>query len=372
METSLIAPQNARELADALLAAASANQTIRLGGAFSKDAVGGPICPAATTITTSAMKRVLQYEPKDLTISVEAGLPYAELTRLLTENRQMIPLDPPFAGTATIGGVLSANSSGPRRRLFGTARDLVIGMQFATVEGKLVQSGGMVVKNVAGLDMAKMMIGSLGTLAAIATVNFKLIPMPDSTRTFVMPFDTAAAAMDGRAKLYESALQPLALDILNPAAAMRIGRAGYLLLVQAGGSAALMERYSRSLPSAETISGAEESELWNAVREFTPAFLAAHPDGAVMRVSRTVTALTPVIAREQPVVARAGTGVSYVHYEKCGACPAEDLIEYSPVDKKSGLNLWPNPSGDFPIMQKIKNMFDPQNLLNRGRLYGRI
>ena len=84
----MIAPRNARELADALLAAASEKQTIRLGGAFSKDAVGGPICPAAATITTSAMNRVLQYEPKDLTISVEAGLPYAELTRLLAENRR--------------------------------------------------------------------------------------------------------------------------------------------------------------------------------------------------------------------------------------------------------------------------------------------
>lgn len=368
----MIAPQNARELADALLASASAKQTIRLGGAFSKDAVGGLICPAARTITTSAMNRVLQYEPKDLTISVEAGLPYAELTRLLAQNRQMIPLDPPFASTATIGGVLAANSSGPRRRLFGTARDLVIGMQFATVEGKLVQSGGMVVKNVAGLDMAKMMIGSLGTLAAIATANFKLIPMSNSTRTFVMPFHTVEATMEGRALLYESSLQPLALDILNPAAAKRIGRDGYLLLIQAGGSEALMDRYRRSLPSAEMISGTEESALWHDVREFTPAFLASHPGGAVMRVSKTVTSLTSVIGREQPVVARAGTGVSYVYYEQCDECPAEDLIEYSPADKKSGLNLWPNPGGDFFIMQKIKQMFDPQNLLNRGRLYGRI
>ena len=120
--------------------------------------------------------RVLQYEPHDLTISVEAGLPWCELTRVLAENRQMVPLDPPFADAATVGGVVAANSSGPRRRLYGTARDLVIGMKFATLEGKLVQSGGMVVKNVAGLDMAKLMIGSFGTLAAIAVVNFKLLP----------------------------------------------------------------------------------------------------------------------------------------------------------------------------------------------------
>src|SRR5678816_719386 len=131
------------------------------------------------------MKRVLAYEPRDLTISVEAGIRYSDLTRILAQNRQMVPLDPPFSETATIGGIVNANSSGPRRRLYGTARDLVIGMKFATLEGKLVQSGGMVVKNVAGLDMAKLLIGSLGTLAALAVVNFKLIPKPVGSRTFL-------------------------------------------------------------------------------------------------------------------------------------------------------------------------------------------
>jgi glycolate oxidase FAD binding subunit len=284
----------------------------------------------------------------------------------------MIPLDPPFAAGATVGGILAANSSGPRRRLFGTARDLVIGMQFATLEGKLVSSGGMVVKNVAGLDMAKLMIGSLGTLAAIATANFKLIPMPRATRTFVMPFNSAAAAMEGRALIYESSLQPYALDILNPAACRLIGRYGYLLLAQAGGSEALMDRYRRSLQTAEMISGNEEASLWNAVREFTPSFLARNPEGAVVRVSRTVTSLDSVIELPQPVVSRAATGVSYVYYDRCEDCPAADVIEYSPVNRKSNLKLWPSPGGDFPIMQKIKHMFDPQNLLNPGRLYGHI
>src|SRR5947209_7169765 len=122
--------------------AAVRKQTITLGGAFSKRLMGGPVAPAEITISTAAMKRVLAYEPRDLTISVEAGMRYAELTRILAQNRQTVPLDPPFSESATIGGILASNSSGPRRRLFGTARDLVIGMKFATLEGKLVQSGG--------------------------------------------------------------------------------------------------------------------------------------------------------------------------------------------------------------------------------------
>src|SRR6185295_2657942 len=130
-----------------------------------------------------------------------------ELTRMLGENRQMVPLDPPFAATASVGGVVASNSNGPRRRLYGTARDLVIGMQFATLEGKLVNSGGMVVKNVAGRDMGKLMIGSFGTLAAIAVVNFKLAPMPEVESSILLPFPTLEAAGQARSRILQGQLQ---------------------------------------------------------------------------------------------------------------------------------------------------------------------
>src|SRR5580658_4370603 len=152
--------------------------------------MAGPIAPANVRITTAGLKRLLQYEPRDLTVSVEAGMPFAELNSLLARNGQMIPLDGPYSDSATVGGMVAANISGARRRHYGTARDLVIGMKFATIEGKLVQSGGMVVKNVAGLDMGKLMIGSFGTLAAIASVNFKLLPRPTAEASFLVSFET--------------------------------------------------------------------------------------------------------------------------------------------------------------------------------------
>ena len=197
--TDTVRPESPQELAEALSWASSRRQTVELGGHFSKRLMGGTAGPANMTISTAAMCRVRQYEPRDLTISVEAGLSYCELSRLLAEHRQMIPLDPPFADTATIGGVVAANCSGPRRRLYGTARDMVIGMQFATLEGKLVESGGMVVKNVAGLDMGKLMIGSFGTLAAIAVINFKVIPQPPCERTFRFSFGAAGGCRWPRA-----------------------------------------------------------------------------------------------------------------------------------------------------------------------------
>jgi FAD/FMN-containing dehydrogenase len=175
----------------------------------------------------------------------------------------MIALDPPFWNDSTVGGVVATNSSGPIRRGFGTARDLIIGMSFATLEGKLVKSGGMVVKNVAGLDMAKLLIGSFGTLAAITTVNFRVHALPEETRTFLFSFADLDRAIEKRDAVLHSVLQPMAVDLLSPVAATRLGRRGYLLTIRAGGSKAVLDRYGRELDGAEVpgvYSGVHEAQ----------------------------------------------------------------------------------------------------------------
>ena len=191
----------------------------------------------------------------------------------------MIPLDPPFSESATVGGILAANTSGPRRRLYGTARDLVIGMKFATLEGKLVQSGGMVVKNVAGLDMGKLMIGSFGTLAAIAVVNFKAAA--DARRWSACSCCRSTRwtqAIAARDRILNGVLQPAAIDLLNPlaAGAARLQRTS-LLAVQAGGNAAVIERYAARSCRAERRHAARrrrtETRFWRHVEEFTPRYL---------------------------------------------------------------------------------------------------
>src|SRR5437660_8973369 len=144
----LICPGSPEELAAVLAEANEKSQAIELRGNGTKHLMAGPITAADLTVSTGRLNRVLQYEPRDLTISVEAGLSWKELTQVLAENRQMIPLDPPFAEDSTVGGIVVANLSGSRRRLYGSVRDMVIGMTFATLAGKLVRSGGMVVKNV--------------------------------------------------------------------------------------------------------------------------------------------------------------------------------------------------------------------------------
>ena len=218
---------------------------------------------------------------------------------------------------------------------------MIIGMTFATLEGKLVLSGGNVVKNVAGLDMAKLMIGSFGTLAAIARINFKVFPIPTGRRTFVMHFRTVAEAFAERDRILQSVLQPTALDIVN-------WPSGFRLLLQASGHESVLNRYAREIPSAEV----GEESVWDEIRDFTPRFLSQHPEGCVRAIPVKLTEMPALIKRlNVPVIVRAGSGVVYAHYT--GAAPPVQL-------------------GETATALRIKAMFDPQGLLNRGRLYGCI
>jgi glycolate oxidase FAD binding subunit len=359
-------------LAQALADCSSSRRVVRLVGASSKDSMGGPLPTESVSISTTALASVLNYEPRDLTISVGAGMRWRDLSLLLRDNQQMIPLDPPYLEQATVGGVVAANTTGYRRRLYGSVRDVVIGMEFATVEGKLVQSGGMVVKNVAGLDMGKLMIGSFGTLAAITRVNFKLAPMPSVARTFLLQYETLEEAIVARNELLKGVLQPAAIDLLNPAAAARVGLDGHCLLLQIGGSEVVVARYERSLPGSRIV----DEAIWVRIREFGPEFLQEFSQGAVLRISTTLEQMRDVFRRyADPIVARAGSGVSYVHLVDAAAAQLHGFkgaVESASQQSKGKLDLWPSPGSDFPLMKRIKHMFDPQNLLNPGRLYGRI
>ncbi len=368
-----IVPGSPEELAQCLAEASSRKQRITLLGHCTKGRMGGPIAPSEITISTAGLNKILDYEPRDLTISVAAGISYCELSRILAEHGQTIPLDPPFSERATMAGIVAANTSGPRRRLYGSARDMVIGMTFATLEGKLVKTGGMVVKNVAGLDMGKLLIGSFGTLAAIATLNFRLYPMPAGTRTFVQEFDKIADVMAARDEVLKSRLQPAAIDIVKSAGL-------YQLAIQAGGSPTVLDRYSRELLQMRAVEGADEETLWRGIREATPQFLRMHENGAVLRVSSVLSDVGRVLeSLPAQALARAGSGVCYGYFEQAAELRhppmGTSVVEFAPHGFRESAALpmlWPPPGNDFAMMKKIKEMFDPQGLLNRGRLYGRI
>jgi glycolate oxidase FAD binding subunit len=382
----VLQPATSEELRDALRAVSASKQTIELFGKDSKRLMAGPVAPADVRISTAAMKRVLQYEPRDLTISVEAGIPFTELNAVLARNGQTIPLDGPFCEEATAGGMVAANVSGARRRFYGTARDLVIGMKFATMDGKLVQSGGMVVKNVAGLDMGKLMIGSFGTLAAIASVNFKLTPRPAAARTLLFAYEDLRTAMEARDAAIRGLLNPVAVDILNPVLSAQLGLKNVTLALMFAGNDAVIERSIREAGAfgvGRALQPDEEQRFWSSLYAVTPRFLEKFAQGAVVRISTTLAECGEALASvEGPGHAHAASGVVRAWFTRPDAATRwlaaavkrgwNGVIEFSTESVKPGLELWPNPGGDFAIMKQVKQMFDPGNLLNRGRLYGRL
>src|SRR3954454_21023560 len=135
-------PSTETELAELLRRSAAASKTISICGQNSKSSMAGPVLPAEVNISTASLDRVLHYEREDLTVSVEAGMPFSALQCMLRTHGQMVALHPPFSQSCTVGGVLASGSSGSFRRGFGTARDMVIGMTFATLDGRLVKTGG--------------------------------------------------------------------------------------------------------------------------------------------------------------------------------------------------------------------------------------
>lgn len=381
-------PTTPEELRDQLADAGRANRSVEVFGANSKHLMGGPRAPASVQISTTHLNRIIQYEPRDLTVSVQAGMRFADLSRELARHGQMIPLDGPWSSEATVGGMIAANISGSRRRLYGTARDLVIGMQFATLDGKLVQSGGMVVKNVAGLDMAKLLIGSFGTLAAITSVNFKLTPVPPVARTLLFRFPDAKSAVEARNAALQGVLTPVAVDILNPrlCAHLQLPETNFLLALQFAGNQEVIGRSTREaekLGVARALAGAGEQEFWNAIQTMTPRHLETCKDGCVVRVSTTLADVGAVFAStEVPCHSHAASGVTRAWFPgpdearlfllACVKNGWKSLVEYSGESAKRGLTLWPEPGSDFAIMKRIKDMFDPAGLLNNGRLYGRL
>jgi glycolate oxidase FAD binding subunit len=379
----MIRPTNGSELVEALRAAASAGSTIALRGVGSKDAMGGPVPDAQVDLRLDRLSGILQYEPHDLTIQVAAGTPWRELTAALAQQGQMLPLDPPCAATATVGGVVASNCSGPRRRYFGAARDMVIGMTLATLDGNLVQTGGMVVKNVAGLDMQKALTGSFGTLAVMASVNFKLAPLPEASRTFIYAFQTAGECLAARQRVLLSVLQPASIDILNPPAARLTGWDAFLLAVRAGGSESVLARYNRELNGAAALDGEKETAFWETDQEFAPRWIEQGPSRAVVRIGHMLAELGDVLdSAPGACIARAGNGVSYLAFDGIDSLqawmaatqtkPWSRVVEWCSPEIKTKVDLWPSAGDDFALMERLKLLFDPQRLLNPGRLYGRL
>ena len=431
--SAALQPSSPEEIVEIVKFAASENLAVVACGALTKIGIGLAPRRYDIALDVTRLNRVVAYDPGDLTLSVEPGVPICNLQRSLSEHGQFLPHGAPFMTRATVGGTIASGVEGPLRQMYGTARDFVLGMEFVTGDGVAGKSGGRVVKNVTGYDLHKLLIGSLGTLGIITKINLRTFPAPQPARGFVAHFAHAADAVACRDGVATSALRPLTLDILSPHVADLfwgdtarriepnelpdglVSRDGWTLATGFSANDDVLDRCENELRTmVESAGGTHFARIggdktpsavaaaFGRVREFVPIALESSAACTIMKLSVLPEHLEHAIAAAMhaaddhslpwAAVAR-GVGVIYVAllpdardekfmkcvagatnriHEDCARLGGNSTIPWCPGDWKSTLNVWGPERPDLPLMRKIKSVFDPQGILAPGRFVGGI
>jgi FAD/FMN-containing dehydrogenase len=371
----VVRPGTVEEVAEVLRAAAADGRTVVPVGGRSKLTWAAPPESCDLLVDLTGLDRVVEHVAGDLTVVAEAGVRLADLQAQVGEAGQLLGLDPPEDG-ATLGGIVSANASGPRRLRYGTTRDLLIGITVVLADGTVAHAGGKVVKNVAGYDLGKLFTGAHGTLGVVASTTWRLHPVPPGRRVVTLELPDAAAAGPLSIALARSTLTPSAVELVGSAG----GAARLIVLFESiAESVADQARAAVAL-----LGGGEESED-------LPGDLGRRPGGAddvLLRLAYAPASLSAVLAAlpaGTAVTAHAATGVSYA------AVPAAEAAEVlprlraaiaphdgtavvlrAPDAVRDRLDHW-GPVGDsLDLMRRVKERFDPERRMSPGRFVGGV
>ncbi len=302
----------------------------------------------------------IRYEPSELVLTARAGTKLAEIEALLAANNQMLPFEPPhFSPDATLGGMVAAGLSGPRRPWGGSVRDAVLGVKLLNGRGEVLRLGGQVMKNVAGYDLSRLMVGAQGTLGVLLEVSVKVLPRPAEERTLVFELDAATAA----ARQIEWGRAPLPLSAT-------LHHAGQLHVRLSGSAEGV--RAARLAMGGEVVrshAGAWERDVWHAAREQTlPFFQTKAP---LWRVS--LPAAAPALPGE--ALTEWGGALRWIATD----APAETLRRQAAErgghatlfrnHDGAGAVFHPLPAAMLALHQRVKLALDPHGLFNPGRLY---
>jgi glycolate oxidase FAD binding subunit len=427
--SAAVLPGSRDELAEIVNFCASEKLAMVPCGGRSKLSMGAPPAPYDVAVDVTRLDRIVSYDPNDLTLSVEPGIPLGRLGGVLAGHRQFLPLAVPFQARATAGGAVACGVHSPLRQLYGTARDFLLGVEFVTGDGRLVKSGGLVVKNVAGYDLHKLMVGALGTLGIITKLNFRTFPAPAPARVFAATFGSVEGAIDFRRRILGSPLRPLTLEVLSPSAVEMLSGAvaaqfepgtaptdrlptdTWALVTTYAGSGAVPGRYERELAEMAEAVGSESHEVFGdektpgsfgRLREFVPIALASSPATVVIRLSTLPTKTRALLAAAAQACHTAGVrwaamidglGTGYIALlpstrdknaqdaarkatdRILGACAefgGNSSIPWCPSEWKRLLKIWGPERESIEQMRKLKMTFDPAGIFAPGRFAGGI
>lgn len=354
-------------------------------------------------LSMSRLRHTVEHDRANLTVSVEAGVNLSDLQKALEDKRQFLPIDPMFSSTCSAGGIISSNSNGPRRLRYGSIRDLLIGMKAVLPTGEKIKAGGKVVKNVAGYDMCKLFIGSFGTLGVITEATFKLYPLPELEKTVLVSFDRSVQAFELVSSILDSMIFPSSVDVLNPSAlevlSSNLGivfkENSFCLAVRLEGFRESVEREIGEIQSmgrcdVGILEGSKQNKFWVALSDFPHLsqsnfrFKASIPISAAFDAFKNFDESSAYPRFKINLISHAGSGIIY------GFLWAEEMdklikfidrsnsyvvksggyfvVELAPVEIKEKTNVWGYLPGGVNIMRTLKERFDPNGILNPGRL----
>ena len=377
-------PTDAEACARALAEASATRRTVRVRGSGTKDYLGGELAATGMVVETSAMRDVVAHVPADLTVTVAAGTTLAELRSTLGAAGQVLTLDPPHADRATIGGIIAANSTGFLRARYGGVRDQLIGTTLALADGTVAHAGGRVVKNVAGYDLNKLFIGSLGTLGVIAECTFKVLPRPAASGGLRARFARPADAFGAAEGVASTSARPASLVVDGT------GRGALQLLVLAEGPAPAVER-TLDIANTSVHANGSKAERDDAIEtalaplrelpatsdgvvvraSLPPAAQAAFADtamrleGFVRLVADAATGTVRVALRGEDDVLVLGADAIVAAARVCGGTAH---VERRPEPLRRRIAAWGD--GDMPglfLMRRLKEAFDPNGILEPAR-----
>ncbi len=415
MPGSEVRPRDEQELLEVLREASAKGHRIFPLGAGTKRHWGGkdrlPPGPVAEVRLTQ-LREITDLDPENLTVSVQAGVRYRDLQEKLADHGQWLPLDSPWGEEATLGGIVACGAGGPRQFLYGSPRDLVLGVRAALTHGKLVRFGGKTVKNVAGYDVSKLFVGSFGTLGLLTEITFKLRPLPEKESTLLFGFD-GVEPLEAAAQELLKLPQPIAgLEALNRRTFDRVGGLEFpegvaqVLAVEIHGTRRVVEAAARKVTDclgghyradAELVDEAS-TRFWRRYQErlyqgWSSAELVV---GLRCRVRDSIRALEALSRADDALCwIGAGTGEGYLRVGTEGA-RADELAEklialrtdasglgcrldvlVAPEEvlgrlKELGHHLWQLNDAAGPKMRSVRRIFDPENRLVPFPPFGEI
>ncbi len=441
---AVVFPKNTKQVSDVVKFANQQNLAIVPRGSGTKMAMGNPPLRLDIVVCTSGLNHMPDVDPSNLTMTIESGVKFRDIqARLATQedrcylplndlsvesdeficsdrsrNGCFIPIDPPYAGRATIGGIIAANSTGPRRLLYNLPRDTIIGIRLVAPNGDILGSGGKTVKNVSGYDVSKLMVGSMGSLGILCEMTLKMLPLPEKMETLLASFSSFSEASAFAERIFETTLLPAAVEVMNISAYRHLPTAGipdfstdgYVSAIALEAFKPAVDRMRTEMLEMAKDSGSKEDAIlqedehlsfWLAVsdlpqnldRKFSGLIKAKmnYPISVWKDVLESVESIFSQSDLEYTFQAHAGNGISQVGLlidekdttatdraagaleqllKRCREMDGNLVIQGAPTDIKGKLKIWGETGSDFVVMKRLKDQLDPSGIMCPGRYVG--